>query len=126
MIKNKQAEVDQAKREKEQLKELNLARHAVEVAEDVVELEPDLAKWATDHAKTTFNIRKVEFSDSVRSLVHPDEGGPPLRVKIEGTVLGEEINWEIVWKPKFDLVKFIKELFTLLWEELKRLVKEIV
>ncbi|RSL88938.1 hypothetical protein CEP51_001507 [Fusarium floridanum] len=125
-IKNKQAEVDQAKREKEQPKEPNLARHAVEVAEDVVELELDLAKWATDHAKTTFNIRKVEFSGSVRSLVHPDEGGPPLRVKIEGMVLGEEINWEIVWKPKFDLVKFIKELFTLLWEELKRLVKEIV
>ncbi|RMJ18012.1 hypothetical protein CDV36_002290 [Fusarium kuroshium] len=95
-IKNKQAEVDQAKREKEQLKELNLARHAVEVAEDVVELELDLTKWATDPAKTTFNIRKVEFSGSVRSLVHPDQGGPPLRVKIEGTILGEEINWEIV------------------------------
>ncbi|RSL63205.1 hypothetical protein CEP54_005276 [Fusarium duplospermum] len=112
---------------KENTKELNLARHAVDVAEDVVELELDLAKWATDHAKTTFNIRKVEFSGSVRSLVHPDEGGPPLRVKIEGTILGEQqIDWETVWKPKFDLVKFIKELFTLLWEELKRLAKEIV
>ncbi|UPK95817.1 hypothetical protein LCI18_006752 [Fusarium solani-melongenae] len=111
---------------KENTKELNLARHAVETAEDAVELELDLAKWATDHAKTTFNIRKVEFSGSVRSLVHPDEGGPPLRVKIEGTILGEEINWEIVWKPKFDLVKFIKELFTLLWEKIKELAKEIV
>ncbi|KAJ4171915.1 hypothetical protein NW754_007511 [Fusarium falciforme] len=111
---------------KENTKELNLARHAVELAEDAVELELDLAKWATDHAKTTFNIRKVEFSGSVRSLVHPDEGGPPLRVKIEGTILGEEINWEIVWKPKFDLVKFIKELFTLLWEKIKELAKEIV
>ncbi|KAM0431435.1 hypothetical protein ACHAPT_005412 [Fusarium lateritium] len=111
---------------KENTKELNLARHAVDLAEDVVELQLDLAKWATDHAKKTFNIRKVEFSGSVRSLVHPDEGGPPLRVKIEGTILGEEINWEIVWKPKFDLVRFIKELFTLLWEKLKELVKEIV
>ncbi|WAO95950.1 Hypothetical protein NCS54_01359900 [Fusarium falciforme] len=111
---------------KENTKELNLARHAVELAEDAVELELDLAKWATDHAKTTFNIRKVEFSGSVRSLVHPDEGGPPLRVKIEGTILGEEINWEIVWKPKFDLVKFIKELFTLLWESIKELAKEVV
>ncbi|KAM6509602.1 hypothetical protein FALCPG4_017253 [Fusarium falciforme] len=111
---------------KENTKELNLARHAVELAEDAVEQELDLAKWATDHAKTTFNLRKVEFSGSVRSLVHPDEGGPPLRVKIEGTILGEEINWEIVWKPKFDLVKFIKELFTLLWEKIKELAKEIV
>ncbi|KAL6366118.1 hypothetical protein LRP88_00214 [Fusarium phalaenopsidis] len=100
-------------------KELNLARHAVEIAEDAVELELDLAKWAPDHVKNTFNIRKVEFSGSVRSLVHPDEGGPPLRVKIEGTILGEETNWEIVWKPKFDLVKFIKELFTLLWEKIQ-------
>ncbi|KAM6511002.1 hypothetical protein FSOLCH5_011448 [Fusarium solani] len=171
-VKSKQAEVDQAKREKEQLKdaiwrlerqrdaaewldkweyrgriataegllftadqglklyekylELNLARHAVEIAEDAVELELDLAKWAIDHAKTTFNIRKVEFSGSVHSLVHPEEGGPPLRVKIEGTILGEEINWEIVWKPKFDLVKFIKELFTLLWEKIKELAKEII
>ncbi|RSM03358.1 hypothetical protein CEP52_007430 [Fusarium oligoseptatum] len=105
---------------------VDLKQRELDDAEDVVELELDLAKWATDHVKTTFNIRKVEFSGSVRSLVHPDEGGPPLRVKIEGTVLGEEIDWEIVWKPKFDLVKFIKELFTLLWEELKRLVKEIV
>ncbi|KAI8652836.1 hypothetical protein NCS57_01349200 [Fusarium keratoplasticum] len=111
---------------KENTKELNLARHAVELTEDAVELELDLAKWATDHAKTMFNIRKVEFSGSVRSLVHPDEGGPPLRVKIEGRILGEEINREIVWKPKFDLVKFIKELFTLLWEKIKELAKEIV
>ncbi|KAL2673647.1 hypothetical protein Neosp_012090 [[Neocosmospora] mangrovei] len=111
---------------KENTKELNLARHAVEIAEDAVELELDLAKWATDHAKTTFNIRKVEFSGSVRSLVHPDEGGLPLIVKIKGTILGEDINWEIVWKPKFDLVKFIKELFTLLWEKIKELAKEIV
>lgn len=111
---------------KENTKELNLARHAVEKAEDAVELQLDLAKWATDHAKNTFNIKKVEFSGSVRSLVHADEGGPPLRVKIEGTILGEEISWEIVWKPKFDLVRFIKDLFTMLWEKLKQLAKEIV
>lgn len=41
-------------------------------------------------------------------------------------MLGEEINWEIEWKPKFELVKYIREPSTLLWEKIKELVKETV
>jgi hypothetical protein len=68
-------------------------------------------KWTVDHAGKLLNITKVEFSGSVRSLVHADEGGPPLTATVKGTVLGYEINVHIVWKPDFDLVRFMKELF---------------
>ncbi|KAJ7214541.1 hypothetical protein GGX14DRAFT_611121 [Mycena pura] len=103
--------------------ELNLARHAVDLVEDAVEFGLDIGKWAVEHAGKAFNIRKVEFSGSVRSLTSED--GPPLTVKIQGTVLGHDIDLDIVWKPRFDLIKFIKELFALLWEKLKALVKEM-
>ncbi|KAF1994661.1 hypothetical protein P154DRAFT_581608 [Amniculicola lignicola CBS 123094] len=110
---------------KDNTSELNLARHAVEVAEGAADLAPDIGKWAVQHAGQIFNIRKVEFSGLVRSLVHADEGGPPLRVNIEGTVFGEGFEIHIVWKPDFDLVKLIKEVFTMLWQKIQELVKAI-
>ncbi|KAI1759626.1 hypothetical protein GGR53DRAFT_527038 [Hypoxylon sp. FL1150] len=105
--------------------ELNLARHAVEVAEGAVNIGLDMAQWAADHAGKLFNITKIEFSGSVRSLVHADESSPPLTATIEGIVWGETINIQIVWKPDFDLVQFIKELFLQLWENIKRFAKEV-
>jgi hypothetical protein len=106
--------------------ELNLARHAVEVAEGAVNMGLDVAQWAVDHAGKFFNITKVEFSGSVRSLVHAEEGGPPLTATVEGTVLGHEINVHIVWKPDFDLVRFIKELFQMLWDKIKEFAKQVL
>ena len=67
----------------------------------------------------------MEFSSSVASLIHPDDGGPPLQMTVEGTVFGEEVQIHIVWKPKFDLVRFVKELFTELWERVKGLAREV-
>ena len=104
--------------------ELNLARHAVVVAREAVNIGLDIGRWAVQHAGQIFDIRKIEFSGSVRSLVHAEEGGPPLTATIEGTVLGEEIRIDIVWKPGFDLVRFIKELFAMLWEKIKQLMKQ--
>ncbi|KPM44468.1 hypothetical protein AK830_g2094 [Neonectria ditissima] len=110
---------------KENTSELNLARHAVNVMKDAADLGVDLAKWATDHAAKTFNIREVKFSGSVSSLVNADENSAPLTASIKGTVLGENIDWEIVWKPSLNLVRFIKELFRLLWEKIQEMAKEI-
>ncbi|KAK7423709.1 hypothetical protein QQX98_000899 [Neonectria punicea] len=110
---------------KENTNELNLARHAVKVMEDAADLGVDLAKWATDHAAKTFNIREVKFSGSVASLVNAGEKSAPLTASIKGTVLGENIDWAIVWKPNFNLVNFIKELFKLLWEKIQQMAKEI-
>lgn len=86
----------------------------------------DVAQWAVEHAGKLFNITKTEFSGSVRSLVHSDEGGPPLTATVEGTVLGERIDVHIAWKPKFDLVLFIKELFQAIWEKLQEFAKQIL
>jgi hypothetical protein len=60
------------------------------------------------------------------SLLHPSAGGPPLKVTVEGKVLGNEIDIRIVWKPHFDLVEFIKEVFTALWEHIKAFVKAVI
>lgn len=106
--------------------ELNLARHAVELAEGAVNLGLDLSQWALHHAGQIFNITKVEFSGSVQSLIHASADTAPLRVLIQGTVLGEEFDIEIVWKPHFDLLALIKELFVELWEKIKRLAKDLV
>lgn len=106
--------------------ELNLARHAVEVAKGTVNPGLDAAQWALDHAGKLFNIAKVEFSGSVRSLIRSDDGGPPLTATIEGTVLGEAINMHIIWKPDFDLVCFIKELFQMIWKKIKEVAKQIL
>ena len=45
--------------------------------------------------------------------------GPPLKATIEGVLLGRDFSIHIEWQPHFNLVKFIKELFTKLWEMLK-------
>ncbi|KAJ3530722.1 hypothetical protein NM208_g9199 [Fusarium decemcellulare] len=96
--------------------ELNLARHAVEIGEAAVDIGLDMAKWAVEHAGKMFDIQKVEFEGSLQGLVGD---GPPLRVKIEGVVFGDRFEVEIVWKPEFNLIKFIKELFGKLWELIK-------
>ena len=38
----------------------------------------------------------------------------------------EAVNVHFVWKPDFDLVRFIKELFKMIWEKMKELAKEIL
>ncbi|KLO19379.1 hypothetical protein SCHPADRAFT_935442 [Schizopora paradoxa] len=107
----------------ENTSELNLARHALTVAEGAVNVGLEIGNWAVSHAGEIFNIRKMEFSGSVRSLTSKD--GPPLRVAVEGVVFGEKVDFELVWKPHFDLVEFIKELFRLLWAEIQRMAKEL-
>lgn len=67
-------------------KELDVMRHAVEVAEGAVNLGLDIGKWVVQHAGKIFNITKLEFSGSARSLLHPSEGGTALRVTVEGTI----------------------------------------
>ncbi|KAJ5272533.1 hypothetical protein N7478_007658 [Penicillium angulare] len=62
--------------------ELNLARHALELAEGAVNLGLDLGQWAVHHAGQIFNIIKVEFSGSGQSLIHASAGTAPLRVTI--------------------------------------------
>ncbi|KAF4337443.1 hypothetical protein FBEOM_8672 [Fusarium beomiforme] len=106
--------------------ELNLARHAVEVAEGAVNMGLDMGKWAMQHAGQIFNIRKMEFSGSIRSLVSADASSDPLIINIEGTVLGEDIQVHIQWKPNFNLVEFIKELFSVVWEKIKELAKHLI
>ncbi|RSL59533.1 hypothetical protein CEP54_007216 [Fusarium duplospermum] len=106
--------------------ELNLARDAVEVAEGAVNMGLDMGKWAMQHAGQVFNIRKMEFSGSTKSLVAADASTPPLVMNIEGTVLGEDFQVHIQWKPHFNLVELIKELFTMIWEKIKELAKHLI
>ncbi|KAH8678491.1 hypothetical protein BX600DRAFT_376982 [Xylariales sp. PMI_506] len=110
----------------ENTSELNLARHAVELAAGAVNVGLDVGRWAVEHAGKIFNISKIEFSGSARSLIHADEGGPPLRAQVVGTVFGEDIEIIIVWKPDFDLVRFIKELFAMIWDKIQLLSKELL
>ena len=65
----------------------------------------DVAQWAVEHAGKLFNITKIEFSGSVRNLVHSDEGGPPLTATVEGTALGQAVDVHIVWKLELALVR---------------------
>ena len=106
--------------------ELNLARYAVKAAESGVNLGLDASKWAAQHGGTLFNIRKVEFQGSVGSLLRHKEGVPkkPLMVHVEGIVMEEKILCHIEWKPEFDLVRFIEELFASIWAKIQQLVKE--
>ncbi|MCJ1396724.1 hypothetical protein MMC18_009616 [Xylographa bjoerkii] len=104
-------------------KELNLARHAVELAEGAVNLGLDFGSWAVSHGGKLVNITKVEFSGSIESLI---ADGPPLQVTIEGFLFGEEISLHIVWQPHFNLVEFIKALFTELWEMIKTEATDLV
>ena len=112
---------------KNNTQELNLARHAVDLAEEAVHLGLDLGKWAASHGGKLLNITKVEFSGTLKGLI---ADGPPIRVIIQGFLLGEAIDVNIVWEPHFDLVKFIKALFSDLWEMIKesatKLLKELI
>ncbi|KAF3918172.1 hypothetical protein ABW20_dc0103714 [Dactylellina cionopaga] len=110
---------------KNNTKELNLARHAVELAEGAAHLGLDIAQWAASHLGKLIDINKIEFEGSLKSLI---TDGPPLRVLIQGMLCGEQFAIEIVWQPHFNLLAFIKALFTQLWEMIKsgaKLVKTV-
>lgn len=104
--------------------QLNLARHAVELAEDAVDLGLDIGSWIAGHGGKLINLTKVEFSGAVSSLVGGKDA-PPLVVNIEGTVFGEKVDVHINWKSDFDLVAFVKALFTELWEMIKKFGQEL-
>jgi hypothetical protein len=108
---------------KENTSELNLARHAVNVAEGAVNVGLDLGKWLVTNAGQLLDIQKIEFSGSLQGLVG---NGPPLRAFVAGIVVGQQFDISIQWSPGFNLIKFIKELFDKLWELIKNSVKSIV
>ena len=104
-------------------KELNLARHAVEVTESAVNLGLDIGEWAVNHAGRLIDLTKVEFFRSIASLI---ADGSPLIVNVEGLVLGERVEIHIRWQPHFNLVEFIKALFNELWEMMKKIGTDLL
>jgi hypothetical protein len=104
--------------------ELELARQACELveedyssfADDILEVGLNIGKWIASAAAELINITKIEFSGSTASFT---ENGPPLIVKIEGKLLGQPIDIDISWQPNFNLGKFIKAIFSQLWETIK-------
>ncbi|KAK6519149.1 hypothetical protein TWF281_003838 [Arthrobotrys megalospora] len=107
---------------KNNTKELNLARHAVELAEGAAHLGLDIAQWAASHLGKLIDINKIEFEGSLKSLI---ADGPPLRVLIQGMLCGDQFAIEVVWQPHFNLLAFIKALFTRLWEMIKSGAKTV-
>jgi hypothetical protein len=107
----------------ENTSELNLACHAVNIAEGAVNVGLDLGKWLVTNAGQLLDIQKIEFSGSLQGLVG---NGPPLKACIAGIVVGQQFEVWIEWSPGFNLIKFIKELFNKLWELIKSSVKSIV
>ncbi|KAK6516224.1 hypothetical protein TWF506_006133 [Arthrobotrys conoides] len=95
---------------------MNLAKHALDLAEKGAHLGLDIAKWAASAAGKILDINKIEFEGSLKSLI---ADGPPLRAFIQGMLCGDRFAIEVVWKPHFNLVEFIKALFERLWEMIK-------
>ncbi|KAM0518165.1 hypothetical protein ACHAPE_004572 [Trichoderma viride] len=101
--------------------EVELARQACQLVaenkpslwDEVLDLGAKIAKWLLEAAGEIINITKISFSGSSASF---RDGGPPLKCKIEGKLVGEDIDIDLSWKPDFDIVKFIKAIFSELWE----------
>lgn len=101
--------------------EVELARQACQLVaenkpslwDEVLDLGAKIAKWLLEAAGEIVNITKISFSGSSASF---KDGGPPLKCKIEGKLVGEDIDIDLSWKPDFDIVKFIKAIFSELWE----------
>ncbi|EHK46597.1 hypothetical protein TRIATDRAFT_218714 [Trichoderma atroviride IMI 206040] len=104
--------------------EVELARQACQLVaenkpslwDEVLDLGAKIAKWLLEAAGEIINITKISFSGSSASF---RDGGPPLTCKIEGKLVGEDIDIDLSWKPDFDIVKFIKAIFSELWEMIK-------
>ncbi|KAK4185850.1 hypothetical protein QBC35DRAFT_465229 [Podospora australis] len=104
--------------------EVELARQACELAEqdsssfadDILEVGLNIGKWIASAAAELINITKIEFSGSISSLI---ADGPPLIVNVQGKLLGQDIDLHINWQPHFNLAKFIKAIFSDLWEMIK-------
>lgn len=104
--------------------EVELARQACQLVaenkpslwDEVLDLGAKIAKWLLEAAGEIINITKISFSGSSASF---RDGGPPLKCKIEGKLVGEDIDIDLSWKPDFDIVKFIKAIFSELWEMIK-------
>lgn len=101
--------------------EVELARQACQLVaenkpslwDEVLDLGAKIAKWLLEAAGEIINITKISFSGSSASF---RDGGSPLKCKIEGKLVGEDIDIDLSWKPDFDIVKFIKAIFSELWE----------
>ncbi|KAL2690160.1 hypothetical protein Neosp_004228 [[Neocosmospora] mangrovei] len=104
--------------------EIELARQACELAEqdsssfadDILDVGLNIGKWIASAAAELINITKIEFSGSISSLI---ADGPPLIVNVQGKLAGQDINLHINWEPHFNLAKFIKAIFSDLWEMIK-------
>ena len=66
----------------------------MDLAEGAVNLSPDIGKWAATYAGELIDIRKVDFEESLSSLI---AGGLPLSTAIEGVLLGEDFSVHIEW-----------------------------
>ncbi|KAI8682486.1 hypothetical protein NCS56_00371600 [Fusarium sp. Ph1] len=104
--------------------EIELARQACELAEqdsssfadDILDVGLNIGKWIASAAAELINITNIEFLGSISSLV---ADGPPLIVNVQGKLLGQDIDLHINWQPHFNLAKFIKAIFSDLWEMIK-------
>ncbi|KAI1159157.1 hypothetical protein F5B18DRAFT_655977 [Nemania serpens] len=90
--------------------------HSSSFADDILEVGLNIGKWIASAAAELINITEIKFSGSTASF---REGGPPLKVKVKGKLVGQDIDIDVTWKPDFDIVKFIKEIFSELWETIK-------
>lgn len=111
--------------------EVELARQACDLlqenassfADDILQVGCNIGKWIASAAAELINIRKIEFSGSTASF---KEGGPPLSASISGTLVGVDFDIKLEWKPDFDLVKFVKGIFTELWDKIKNAAVEFL
>lgn len=104
--------------------EVELARQACQLVaenkpslwDEILDLGAKIAKWLLEAAGEIINITNISFSGSTASF---SDGGPPLTCKIKGKLVGQDIDINLTWKPDFDIVKFIKAIFSELWEIIK-------
>ncbi|MCJ1353311.1 MAG: hypothetical protein MMC33_003296 [Icmadophila ericetorum] len=106
-------------------KEIDLARHAVQLVEDGVDGMADLGTWMVSHVGNIFNIRSLKLSGSLgKSMMKT-----PLVCAIEGVFAEKEVKFEVDFVPG-KAEEMMKKAFEKILAELKGdlggLVKKIL
>jgi hypothetical protein len=89
---------------------VTIAKGALSAAEAVVQAALAAAVWLSERLCDTLNIRRVELNTTLKMIA---EGGG-FSIRVIGTVLGQDIDFEASWSPKA-VLSFIIGLCEELW-----------
>ncbi|OSS46201.1 hypothetical protein B5807_08134 [Epicoccum nigrum] len=97
-------------------KDLDIAKHAQEVADALGSIASDVSQWMISHDGNFFDINHVSLKGSLRGVV--GVGKEPFQATIRGVVAGTTQDFQVEYRLG-DTLAMIKSIFEHVWKDIE-------